>query len=185
MDVIDIRSATPADTSAIAQVRVESWRTTYRGIVPDAYLDGMKVEDSVAWLAKLLVAGPHSTSVFVAEDTNGVVGFAAGNLMAEPKHGFDAELYIIYLIQRAQRTGVGARLVAAVAAAQRAHGATGLIVWVIAANRAARNFCEILGAEFLLEQPLNTHGMELVEAGYGWRDLDALVAAVDLTIVLH
>ena len=27
-----------------AKVRVDSWRTTYRGMIADAYLDGMQVE---------------------------------------------------------------------------------------------------------------------------------------------
>jgi hypothetical protein len=72
-----------------------------------------------------------------------------------------------------------------VAAAQRAHGAKGLIVWVIAGNKAARAFYEKLGAELLVEQPFTWDGMELVEAGYGWRNLDSLVAAADLPAVLH
>ena len=36
----------------------------------------------------------------------------------------------------------GRHLVATVATAQRAHGATGLLVWVFAANHAARAFYE-------------------------------------------
>jgi len=80
---------------------------------------------------------------------------------------------------------VGRRLVAAVATAQRAHGAHGLITWVIAGNKGARAFYERLGAELLIEQPFTWDGMELVEAGYGWRNLDSLVAAVDLPPVLH
>ncbi len=69
------------------------------------------------------------------------------------------------------------RLVAAVVKAQRAHGATGLLTWVIAGNRGARTFYERLGGEVLAEQPFQWDGMNLVEAGYGWRDLDALAAA--------
>ena len=63
---------------------------------------------------------------------------------------------------------------ATVAAAQRAHGATGMIVWVIAGNKGARAFYERLDAELVLEQPFSWDGMDLVEAGYGWRDLGAL-----------
>ena len=57
---------------------------------------------------------------------------------------------------------------AAVARAQRAHGATGLIVWVIAGNKGARAFYESLGATLLVEQPFEWDGMPLVEAGYGF-----------------
>ena len=42
------RLATPADAHAIAQVRVDAWRTTYRGLIPDTYLAAMTVEDSAA-----------------------------------------------------------------------------------------------------------------------------------------
>ena len=87
----------------------------------------------------------------------------------KPKHGMNAELAAVYLVRDAQRAGIGRRLVAAVASAQRAHGATGLIVWVIAGNKAARAFYEALGAQLLIEQPFTWDGMDLVEAGYGCR----------------
>jgi ribosomal protein S18 acetylase RimI-like enzyme len=76
-----------------------------------------------------------------------------------------------------QRVGIGRGLIAAVVAAQRVHGATGMIVWVIAANKPARALYEALGAELLIEQAFQWDGMDLREAAYGWRDLDALAAA--------
>ena len=58
-------------------------------------------------------------------------------------------------------------------------------MWVIAGNKGARAFYETLGAELLLEQPFNWDGMDLVEAGYGWRDLPALVGAGGEPALLH
>jgi GNAT superfamily N-acetyltransferase len=182
---IAIRPATPADASAIAEVRVNAWRTTYKGMIPAAYLAAMKVEDSAALWHKVLTAGPNTVSVFVAALGPRVVGFASGNMLTEPKHGLDAELSAVYLTHEAQRAGVGRRLVGSVAAAQRAHGATGLIVWVIAGNKGARAFYEALHAELLIEQPFTWDGMDLVEAGYGWRDLAALINAAGPLAALH
>jgi hypothetical protein len=68
-------------------------------------------------------------------------------------------------------------MVAAVVDSQRAHGATGMIVWLLAANKPARAFYEGLGAELLGEQEFQWDGMDLLEVGYGWRDLDALAVA--------
>jgi GNAT superfamily N-acetyltransferase len=175
---IDIRQATQDDAAAIAQVRVDAWRKTYKGMIPDTYLAAMRVEDSTTLWLRVLTASSNRTSVFVATDGADVVGFAAGNLLAEPKHGLDAELTAIYLRGERQRAGIGRRLVAAVVAAERAQGATGLLTWVIAGNKGARAFYERLGAELLVEQPFQWDGMDLVEAGYGWRDLDALAAAL-------
>jgi len=174
---VDIRAAQPADAQAIAQVRIDSWRTTYRGLIPDAYLDGMTVEASTALWQRVLQAESAAASVFVAVRDGEVVGFAAGNALKEPKHGADAELTAVYLRRDAQRMGVGHRLVGAVVAAEQARGASAIIVWTIAGNRGARAFYESLGGELVVEQPFVWDGMDLVEAGYVWRDLPALAAA--------
>jgi len=181
-----VRRAVPADALAIADVRVGAWRTTYRGMIPDAYLAGMSVEASEAHWRRILEAPPGRFSVFVAADDDDVAtGFAAGLMLDPPKHGCDAELTAIYLRADRQRTGIGRRLVGAVAAAQRSQGATALLTWVIAGNRSARAFYEALGAELLVEQPFQWDGIDLVEAGYGFRDLDRLVAACGGAAALH
>lgn len=80
----------------------------------------------------------------------------------------------IYLRRNRQCAGRAGRLVAAVVNAQRVHLASGLLTWVIAKNNTGRAFYEAFGAELRVEQPFQCDGMDLVEAGYGWRDLDAL-----------
>jgi len=174
---IVIRRAAPRDAEAIARVRIDGWRMSYRGLVPTAYLDGMQVDASTALWDKILTAGPNPASVLVATHGDEVVGFAAGNMLAEPRFGLNAELTAVYLRREFQRVGLGRRLIAAVVDAQRLLGATGMIVWVIAGNKPARAFYEALGAELLVEQAFEWDGMELLEAGYGWRDLNALAAA--------
>ena len=174
---IVIRRAAPRDAEAIARVRIDGWRTSYRGLIPAAYLDGMQVDASTALWDKILAAGPNPASVFVASHGDEVIGFAASSLLAEPKFGLNAELTAVYLRREFQRVGLGRRLIAAVVDDQRALGATGMIVWVIAANKPARAFYEALGAELLVEQAFQWDGMDLLEAAYGWRDLDALAAA--------
>jgi GNAT superfamily N-acetyltransferase len=174
---IAVRRATAGDAPGIARVRVDSWRTTYRGMIPDAYLDAMQVDASTALWDRVLTAGRNTTSVFVAEHGGEIVGFACGTMLQEPRHGLDAELAAVYLRRELQRAGLGRRLVHAVVEAQRAHGATGLLTWVIAGNKGARAFYERLGGELVVEQPFQWDGMDLVEAGYGWRDLPALAAA--------
>jgi ribosomal protein S18 acetylase RimI-like enzyme len=178
VSAIVIRSARADDAEAIARVRVDSWRETYRGMIPQAYLDAMKLEESRALWEKVLTAGSKTVSVFVAEHGTEIVGFGSGNMLAELRHGFDAELSAVYVRREFQRAGIGRRLVVETALSQRARGASGLIVWVIAGNKGARAFYERLGAELVVEQAFQWDGMDLVEAGYGWRTLEAL--AVDL-----
>jgi GNAT superfamily N-acetyltransferase len=180
-----VRAAATTDAPAIARVRIDAWRSTYRGMIPDAYLDGMSVDESESHWRRILQAAPGRFSVFVAVEGEAVVGFAAGHMLEPPKLGCDAELSAIYLRADRRRTGIGRRLAGTVAAAQRGHGATALLTWVIAGNRPARAFYEALGAELLVEQPFQWDGIDLVETGYGFRDLDRLVAACGGMAALH
>lgn len=43
-----IRGATVADAEGIAHIHVASWRSTYRGIMPDALLAGLSMERRAA-----------------------------------------------------------------------------------------------------------------------------------------
>lgn len=174
---IDIRPASANDAPAIAKVRVDSWRTTYRGLIPDAYLDAMQVDASTAMWERVLSAEGTTASVFVATHGGAVIGFSAANALQEPKHGADAEITAVYLRREYQHAGIGRQLLAAVVEAQQRHGATAMIVWVIAGNKVARAFCEGLGGELVIEQPFQWDGMDLIEAGYVFRDLPALAAA--------
>jgi ribosomal protein S18 acetylase RimI-like enzyme len=175
---IGIRAARAGDAEAIARVRIDSWRATYRGLIPQPYLDSMQLDASRALWEKVLGAKSDTVSVFVAERGTEIIGFASGNRLPQPKHGFDAELSAIYIRREFQRAGIGRRLVAETVESLGTRGASGLIVWVIAGNKSARAFYERLGAELVIEQAFQWDGMDLMEAGYGWRNLDAL--AVDL-----
>lgn len=177
---VRIRAADEGDAAAIAAVRVESWRTTYRGMIPDAYLDGMRVEDSTAlWQRILSTPSGDKRMVYVAEDASGVLGFSAAMKLAEPKFGVQAELTGIYLKPQAQRLRIGRKLVAAAARACLAENAPDMLAWVITQNEAARKFYENLGAELMAGQPFSWDGLELHETGYCWRDLGSLIAACE------
>jgi ribosomal protein S18 acetylase RimI-like enzyme len=171
---VDIRRAAVADASAIAAVRVDSWRASYRGIMPDTYLDGMKTEDSTRLWERVLGAGSDAACTFVAEIDGELVGFAAGNTLAERKLEFDAELTALYILPSAQRAGIGRRLLMEVAATLAAAGAPNMLVWVLAQNRKAREFYEHLGALLLAEQTFKWDDLDLIEVAYGWHDIESL-----------
>lgn len=177
MNSLTLRPATLADAPDIARVRIDSWRATYRGLIPDAYLDGMQVDASIAIWERVLAAKTDAASVFVIAHDAAIVGFAAGNRLTDPKYERDAELSAVYVRPDYQRAGLGHRLVGAVVEAMRANGASGMIVWTIAGNKPARTFYEQLGGLLLVEQPFQWEGMDLVEAAYVWDDLPALAAA--------
>ncbi|WJQ01145.1 GNAT family N-acetyltransferase [Geobacillus stearothermophilus] len=169
-----IRKATWVDALAIASVHVESWKTTYSGIVPDAYLETLAVGEKQTLWEKVLSQADHS--VFVAEEHGRVVGFVSGgrNRASDgPAARYDGELYAVYLLKEAQGKGWGRRLVQALARDLAQKGIHSLVVWVLAANP-SRGFYERLGGEKLAEERVEIGGTVLSEWCYGWRDVQLM-----------
>ena len=72
-----IRFATPDDAERLASVHVETWKSAYRGQVPDAYLDALSVQDRPGvWHELLADTTGGSTVVLVLVDGDLPVGFA-------------------------------------------------------------------------------------------------------------
>ncbi len=169
-----LRRATVADASAIAALRIDSWRTSYKGLIPDSYLEDMNLDDSIELWLRILTAPGDRTAVFVAEVDREVVGFSAGMMLSDKKFDFDAELTATYLKPAMQDQGLGTRLVRMVAERFQGWGANGLLVWVLSENKAGCQFYEKLGGELLIEQAYTWDDLDLQEVGYGFRDLTTL-----------
>jgi hypothetical protein len=92
-----IRPARIADAAAIAGVQVESWQSTYAGLLPDDFLARMSCKtQSRQWYRDL--AGPRRRmgTVYVAQDrVDGVIGF--GSCGREPTGDlqFGGEVYTL------------------------------------------------------------------------------------------
>lgn len=168
-----IREARLEDAEAIARVHVASWKTTYPGLVPQAHLDALRVEDGIVrWQERLDGHGPLT---LVAEDEAGVFGFASGGAMLHPVDGFDGELAAIYLLASHQRRGAGAKLVREMARGLRDQGFRSMVVWALRENPAC-GFYERMGGVRVAEQPIEIGGLTLPEVAFGWRRIEELIS---------
>ena len=62
---ITIRRARTGDAEAIARTRIDGWRQSYKGLVPQPSLDAMSVEASAPLWQRVLAAPGDRASVFV------------------------------------------------------------------------------------------------------------------------
>ena len=164
-----IRVAEVRDAAAIAHVHVQSWVTTYGGIVPKEYLASLNEAERVPlwqdWLTR-------DISVFVAEIENEVIGFVGGGAIREPVEAYDSELYTLYLLKEAQGRGVGKALLGAVIQALEEKGYRSMLVWVLEKNPAMR-FYELAGAQRVTAKEIEIGGVQLSEIALGWSGLEA------------
>ena len=103
----EFRPAVAADAGDIARVYITSWRDAYRGLVPDATLDGMSLGRELAsW--RRTIDSASGRVLALARPTVGVVGFLSyGPERSEMRRGARAEIFTIYLQPRYQRRGGG------------------------------------------------------------------------------
>ncbi len=171
-----VRAANPSDAHPIARVHVDTWRTTYTGIVPAEYLAGLSYRDRESRWEEILAIDQPTSSNFVAETEGGdIVGFAGGGPEREGDKNYLGELYAIYLLEGYQRKGVGRRLVSAVAQRLLVDGFSSMLVWVLQDNHPACRFYESLGGGRAGRKTITVGGTDLVEVSYGWRDVAGLV----------
>jgi GNAT superfamily N-acetyltransferase len=155
-------------------VHVDSWRTTYAGLIPDDFLTGLDYGAQERRWAGILAAQGPASFVYVVELEGDVAGFASGGREREGDATYTGELYAIYLLEQHQHLGLGRDLVGAVAARLAETGHQSMLVWVLNENAAARGFYEHLGGVFLRSVRREMAGLQVEEAGYGWLDLDPL-----------
>ena len=170
-----VRRAIPDDLLGMAHVHVDTWKTTYRGIVPDRYLDELTYESDIArgfgrWIRE---PTPQWTYLVAVDPANHVIGFAVGGPNRDPDPEFKGELGAIYVLKESQGRGVGRVLVREVVRHLLRIGASSMIVWVLEANP-YRRFYEKLGGVSVRRRVVPVAGVPLPEVGYGWKGITQL-----------
>lgn len=174
LQLVHIRRALPSDAPGIARVHVDSWRSTYIGIVPDDYLASLDCKERERIWLKLITSEAQVT--YVADHKqDGIVGFVSGGPAREDDPSYSGELHAIYLLEQYQRRGIGQGLVGELCAWLLSHGLTSMYTWVLEENPSRRFYESLGGIEFKC-QTITIGGRDVVEVAYGWDDISSLVS---------
>jgi len=180
MDQVLFRPATPADAGAIAALHTASWQATYRGMMPDAYLDGPIAAERVnLWLARFSPPGLDRLGVWLAEVGGIPAGFACILLDEEP--GWGACLDNLHVLPAYRSRGLGRRLFRLATEWVRAvEPGWPVYLWVFAANTEARRFYDALGGRIVEEHAKEVlPGITVPSLRYVWYDLERLQASLN------
>ena len=175
---ITIREAGPTDAGAIARVHVDTWRTTYAGILPADFLADLAYANSESNWSQAISADRPGASMLVAE-TEGcdIAGFAYGAPEREDNPLYRGELFAIYVLKGHQRRGVGRRLFSAMASHFISQDIDSMLLWVLEDNHPARQFYELMGGEYVEQKTITICGTDLIEVAYGWKDITEIAVA--------
>jgi ribosomal protein S18 acetylase RimI-like enzyme len=140
IDLMRVRAAVEADAEAVATVHVESWRSTYRGLVPDDYLAGLSVERRAGMWRQLIAEAGSDRGVVVLEEGGKVIGFCHYGPSRDSDAQGTGEVMSIYLMAEQWRHGGGTRLLNAALSAMTDAGYAHATLWVLEENTRARTF---------------------------------------------
>jgi GNAT superfamily N-acetyltransferase len=143
------RDAIADDAVAIAGLHAESWRSAYRGIFSDDFLDHhVHEERRNLWQARFSARASQPFFVLVAENEGGMAGFACVFPEKDPIWGS----YVDNLHVAPQLTGkgIGRGLLSEVVRRLDRNGSRGgLYLWVVERNHRARRFYERAGGRIV------------------------------------
>lgn len=145
MSPIALIPASPQDIRSIALLHALSWRSTYRGILPDEFLDQRVVFDRLEfWSARFASFAPDRTLVLNAVSEGTLLGFVCVLLDEEPKWG--ARLDNLHVSPESKGTGVGYALFQAAREwIARVSPGTPMHLWCVEGNPIARRFYDRQG----------------------------------------
>lgn len=179
-----IGRATPRSAAGIARVYVETWRSTYAGMLPDQVLLAMGPErQRNEWLRQIQSQSPGFRVIVAAEIGEGVVGFVScglsawGDEMGLGRGGSTpvGEIFTLYVLPDFQGNGIGRQLLLAAFQSLRESGADQAMVWVLRDNP-NRYFYEAMGGRVAAERQSKMWGMSVAETAFSWTDLkDAII----------
>lgn len=151
MEELRIRASTREDIPGVSGVLAASWKSAYRGIVDDGYLDALE-EDR--WVPLLRDDRQNGAHCMVAEAKDRLIGASIYRRSVQEGYFEDGEIVALYLLPDWMGNGVGSRLCAAVETDLRDMGFAHCILDVLDGNRRARRFYQSRGFADVGEVPV-------------------------------
>ena len=140
--MLGVRLAEPDDAVGIARVHVRSWQLGYRELLPDSYLDALRVEDRAA---AYRFGGEEAPTTLVTEQDGVIRGFATARRAEDVGDQRVGELLALYVDPDGWGRGVGRRLLHAVRKELADRGHAEAILWVLVGNDRADRFYGVDG----------------------------------------
>ena len=133
---LTIAAANFDDLPEIADVHVKSWQETYKGLVPQSYLDALEVSTRLEKWQVWFRQG-QGDGLILARIADRVVGFISFGQGRDQDRPDSAEIYALYLLKENCSQSLGYQLYQAALGKLKADGFSQVYLWVLDTNRNA------------------------------------------------
>ena len=166
-----IRLANKNDIGLIAKIYTDSWKKTYKGMLPDDYLDSLSYEHSEEKLLNYI--GVKGQNILVSTDeSNKVVAFASYKPYSEINKCLLLDSLHVSALYKG--IGIGKELIFKVADFAMNEGYKSMTISVFKGNYKAENIYMHLGAKHLNEFIDSFDGISSESKTFIWEDISIL-----------
>lgn len=160
-----IRKMEEKDIEQVVDIQIGGWRTAYKGIIDEEFLDNMNREEKINRRRNTY----NQRLCIVAEDDREVVGFC--NYYDRNDEDFleyDAEIMALYVRPDKKNHGIGSLMFEYVRDYFKLNGKNKMILWCLKENYPSRGFYEKMGGKIVGEKQIEFGGKNYDEVGFGY-----------------
>lgn len=165
MNII-IRNVTEYDLPDVVDIQIKGWKTAYKGIIDDKFLNSMNKEKQI----EKRKADYQNGYFIVAILDDKIVGFSRydDKSVSEDSDGFDSEIIALYVRHDNKGMGIGSQMLNYVRDDLKTKGKRKMIIWCLKDNHPSRKFYEKMGGTLVNEHNITFGEKEYPEVAYGF-----------------
>lgn len=149
------------DIEAIAKILDDNWKSAYRGMIDDDYLDNLNYKDREQRLRSKYVK--EKSLVYV--ENKEILGFCR---LGESREGLEdyGEVIALYVKEDEHGKGIGKKLINKAKEILKSKGYNKMILWCLKENKPARGFYKNVGGVLGEERKFKIGDKEYDEVSY-------------------
>lgn len=161
---ITIRNINVEDIPAVVDIQIEGWKTAYRGIIDDLFLDSVDRQSRIEQRKKDYKDGQF----IVAVQNDEIVGFCRyyDNVLSSDGQDCDCEIMALYVKPELKRQGIGKKMLNYAVSDFKNMGRNKMILWCLKENYPSRTFYEKMGGQIIGEHKIEFGGKAYQEVGF-------------------
>lgn len=165
MENIIIRNIEEKDIPSIIDIQINGWKTAYKGIIDDSFLNSMNKEKKIKQRRK----DYKKDGYIIAEIDKEIVGFCRyidNNTYTPNMSEIDCEIVALYVKPNFKYNGIGTKLFEFVIDEFKRKNKTKMIIWCLKYNEPSIKFYKKMGGIITKEKIVEIADKKYVELGF-------------------
>lgn len=162
-----IREGRLSDADQISKIKIDSWKKTYKNLMPEDVLNNMTFEkEKEKFINKF-----DKRRIIVFEENNEILGYSffgkRQNENEELMNEYTSEIYALYIKDEYRRKGVGTQIIQHICDTLKQENNEKVLLWCLKGNQNAIDFYEKNGFVYLKNKSQDLNGVNIEELSFG------------------